>query len=108
MTINDILDGLVGDITDMDEPEVIKRSENTWLIDGKLAFFEFIHEFGIEDYDITGAQFISIAGFVINQLKEIPKKGDSFDWAGYHFEIVDMDGNRINKIFLQNPDLKVK
>ena len=100
VTINDILDGLVGDITDMDEPEVIKRSDNSWLIDGKLAFFEFIHEFEIEDYDFTGAQFHSIAGFVIHQMKEIPKTGDSFDWGGYHFEIVDMDSNRIDKILL--------
>lgn len=100
ITINDILDGLVGDITDMDEPEVIKRSDNSWLIDGKLAFFEFIHEFEIADYDFTGAQFHSIAGFVIHQLKEIPKKGDSFDWGGYHFEIMKMDGNRIDKIHL--------
>jgi len=100
ITINDILDGLVGDITDMDEPEVIKRPDNKWLIDGKLAFFEFIHEFEIEDYDFTGAQFHSIAGFVIHQLKEIPKTGDSFNWGGYHFEIADMDGNRIDKILL--------
>jgi putative hemolysin len=100
VTINDILDGLVGDITDMDEPEVIKRSENTWLIDGKLAFFEFIHEFEIENYDFSGAQFNSIAGFLINQLKEIPKTGDSLDWGGYHFEIAKMDGNRIDQILL--------
>jgi putative hemolysin len=100
ITINDILDGLVGDITDMDEPEVIKRADGTWLIDGKLAFFEFIHEFEIDDYDFTDVQFHSIAGFVIHQLKEIPKKGDSFDWGGYHFEIIDMDGNRIDKILL--------
>ncbi len=93
VTINDILDGLVGDITDMDEPEVIKRPDGSWLIDGKLAFFEFIHEFEIEDYDFTGVQFDSIAGFAIYQLKEIPKTGDSFDWDRYHFEIVKMDGN---------------
>jgi len=100
VTINDILDGLVGDITDMDEPEVIKRSDGSWLIDGKLAFFEFIHEFEIEEYDFTDVQFHSIAGFVIHQLKEIPKPGDSFDWGGYHFEISEMDGNRIDKIIL--------
>ena len=100
VTLNDILDGLVGDITDMDEPEVIQRSENSWLIDGKLAFFEFIHEFEVEDYDPAYTQFHSIAGFVIHQLKEIPKTGDSFTWGGYIFEIVDMDGNRIDKILL--------
>jgi putative hemolysin len=100
VTINDILDGLVGDITDMDEPEVLQRSENTWLIDGKLAFFEFVHEFEIEDYDFTDSQFHSIAGFAIHQLKEIPKSGDAFDWGGYHFEIAEMDSNRIDKILL--------
>ncbi|MCX6243547.1 MAG: hemolysin family protein [Bacteroidetes bacterium] len=100
ITLNDILDGLVGDITDMDEPEVIQRSEDSWLIDGKLAFFEFIHEFEVEDYDPAYAQFHSIAGFVIHQLREIPKTGDSFTWGGYRFEIVDMDRNRIDKILL--------
>jgi putative hemolysin len=100
VTLNDILDGLVGDITDMDEPEVIRRSENSWLIDGKLAFFEFIHEFEVDDYDPAYSQFHSIAGFVIHQLKEIPKTGDSFSWGGYTFEIVEMDRNRIDKILL--------
>jgi putative hemolysin len=100
VTLNDILDGLVGDITDMDDPEVFKRPDGSWLIDGKLAFFEFIHEFEIEDYSVDDAQFHSIAGFVIHQLKEIPKTGDTFTWNGYRFEIIDMDGNRIDKILL--------
>jgi putative hemolysin len=100
ITLNDILDGLVGDITDMDEPEVIKQSENSWLIDGKLAFFEFLHEFEIDNDDFTDAQFHTIGGFVIHQLKAIPTTGTTFVWNGYHFEIVDMDGNRIDKILL--------
>jgi putative hemolysin len=100
ITLNDIMDGLVGDITDMDEPEVIQRSEDSWLIDGKLAFFEFLHEFEIDNDDFTDAQFHTIGGFVIHQLKEIPATGTTFDWNGYHFEIVDMDGNRIDKILL--------
>jgi len=104
VTINDILDGLVGDITDMDEPEVIRRSETTWLVDGKLAFFEFLHEFEIESSDIRDPRFHSIAGFIIHQLKKIPKTEDSFDWEGYHFEIVEMDGNRVDKILLTKLD----
>ncbi len=100
ITLNDIMDGLVGDITDMDEPEVIQRSEDSWLIDGKLAFFEFLHEFEIHNDDFTDAQFHTIGGFVIHQLQAIPKTGTTFDWNGYRFEIVDMDGNRIDKIML--------
>lgn len=100
VTNNDILDALVGDITETDEPEVIKRSDNSWLIDGRLAFFEFIHEFEIETYDYSEGHFDSIGGFVIHQLNAIPKTGDHFIWNGYNFEIVDMDGNRIDKILL--------
>jgi putative hemolysin len=100
ITLNDIMDGLVGDITDVEEPEVIQRSENSWLIDGKLAFFEFLHEFEIDTEDFADAQFHTIGGFVIHQLKAIPATGATFEWNGYHFEIVDMDGNRIDKILL--------
>jgi putative hemolysin len=90
----------VGDMTETDEPEIFKRTENTWLIDGRLAFFEFIHEFEIEDYDSSNVSFHSIGGFVIQQMNAIPRSGDSFEWHGYHFEIVDMDGNRVDKILL--------
>lgn len=100
VTINDILDGLVGDITDPDEPEIIQRADGSWLVDGKLAFFEFLHEFEIEDFDATDDQFHSLAGFVINRLNEIPKTGDTFEWGGFRFEIVDMDGNRVDKILV--------
>ncbi|MGE5425010.1 MAG: hemolysin family protein [Syntrophothermus sp.] len=100
VTINDILDGLVGDITDTDEPEIIQREDGSWLIDGQLAFFEFIHEFEIENYDYSQDQFHSLGGFAIHELKSIPRAGDSFSWNGYHFEIMDMDGNRVDKILL--------
>lgn len=100
VTINDILDGLVGDITDTDEPEIVEREDGTWLIDGQLAFFEFIHEFEIENYDYSQDQFHSMGGFAIHELKSIPKAGDRFDWNGFRFEIIDMDGNRVDKILL--------
>ena len=100
VTLIDILDALVGDITESDEPEIIKRSENSWFIDGKMAFFEFLHEFDIETFDYNKEHFHSIGGFVIHQLNSIPRSGDNFDWQGYHFEIADMDGNRVDKILL--------
>jgi putative hemolysin len=100
VTINDIMDALVGDITETDEPEIIRRSEVSWLIDGKLAFFEFLHEFDIEAYNYSKDNFNSIGGFVIHQLKTIPAKGDKFQWNDFIFEITDMDGNRVDKILL--------
>jgi len=107
VTINDILDGLVGDITDdPNEPEITQRADGTWLIDGKMAFFEFIHEFEIDSYDFSKDQFHSLGGFVIHKLNEIPKTGDTFDWGGFRFEIMDMDGNRVDKILLTRLETK--
>lgn len=100
VTINDIMDALVGDITDTDEPEIIKRNDNSWYIDGKLAFFEFLHEFDIESFDYSKDNFHSVGGFIIYKLNKIPKSGDKFEWNGFLFEIVDMDGNRVDKILL--------
>jgi putative hemolysin len=100
VTINDILDGLVGDITDPDEPEIVERADGSWLIDGKMAFFEFIHEFEIDSYDFSRDQFHSLGGFAVHKLNEIPRTGDTFNWGGFHFEILDMDGNRVDKILL--------
>jgi putative hemolysin len=100
VTINDILDALVGDITETDEPEIIQRTADTWLLDGKLAFFEFLHEFEIENFDYSKENFNSIGGFVIHELRTIPKTGDKFQWNNFIFEIVDMDGHRVDKILL--------
>ncbi|MDP4282048.1 MAG: hemolysin family protein [Bacteroidota bacterium] len=100
VSITDILDGLVGDITQTDQPEVIHRTDGSWLIDGRLAFFEFLHEFEIDTSDFSQAQFQTMGGFMVHKLKMIPKEGDCFEWAGYRFEIIDMDGNRVDKILL--------
>ncbi len=106
VTLNDILDALVGDITDMDDPEVVQRADGTWLIDGKMAFFEFLHEFEIENFDYSRAQFHSLGGLAVHELNSIPNTGDTFEWNGYRFEIVDMDGNRVDKILLTKIDPK--
>jgi putative hemolysin len=99
IVMNDILDALVGDLTGDDAPQIIKRDDRSWLIDGRLAFFEFLHEFDIREAN-PSTGFHTISGLVIHVLKRIPKAGDKFEWGGYLFEIVDMDGNRIDKILM--------
>jgi putative hemolysin len=99
IVMNDILDALVGDITQDDTAHIVARGHDSWLIDGRLPFFEFLHEFGIRQ-DGSQAGFHTISGLVISVLKRIPQTGDKFEWQGYQFEIVDMDGNRIDKILL--------
>lgn len=86
---------------DENEISIIKREENSYLIDAMLPFEEFLQYFEIEDVDPSDkAGFHSIAGFILHLSKQIPATGDRFTWKNYEFEVVDMDGNRIDKLLL--------
>jgi putative hemolysin len=103
VTMNDILDALVGDISETNEYEfeIVRREDGSFLIDASLPFDEFLLEFELEinnRKDYTG--FDTMGGFALEILQEIPDTGDLFDWEGYRFEIVDMDKNRIDKILV--------
>jgi putative hemolysin len=104
ITMNDIMDALVGDISEENEfeYEITPRDDGSFLIDASLPFDEFLNEFeiGINNRkDYTG--FDTMGGFALEILQEIPDTGDKFTWEGYEFEIIDMDKNRIDKILVQ-------
>jgi putative hemolysin len=103
VTMNDILDALVGDISETNEFEfeIFKREDGSFLIDASLPFDEFLQEFELEinnRKDYSG--FDTMGGFALEILQEIPNTGDHFDWEGFRFEIVDMDKNRVDKILV--------
>jgi putative hemolysin len=103
VTMNDILDALVGDIsvTDEFEYEITPREDGSYLIDASLPFDDFLNEFEIElpnRKEYTG--FDTMGGFALDIFKEIPKVSDKFEWNGFSFEIIDMDKNRIDKILV--------
>lgn len=103
ITLNDILDAIVGDMPQPDEDkyEVVKRADGSFLIDAKMSFYDFLLQMDKSAWLNEEDQlFDTLAGFILNQLKEIPSTGDTFDWRGFRFEIVDMDGNRIDKILV--------
>lgn len=107
VTMNDIMDALVGDISETNEFEydITEREDGSFLIDAALPFDDFLYEFEISinnRKEYTG--FDTMGGFALEILKEIPDTGDSFDWEGYRFEIVDMDKNRIDKMLVQKID----
>ena len=104
ITLNDILDALVGDISVDDEFEydIHEREDGSFLVDASLPFDDFLSHFEIsinnrKDYN----DFDTLGGFALNILKEIPDTGDTFEWEDYKFEIVDLDKNRIDKILIQ-------
>ncbi len=105
VTLNDILDALVGDINDEDESdyEIQPREDGSFLIDAQLPFEDFLSHFDIslsthDRRELTG--FDTLGGFALHIIKDIPKTGEIFTWHHYRFEIVDMDKSRIDKIMM--------
>lgn len=104
VTLNDLMEGIVGDLPSVDdeeEPLVVTRDDGSWLVDGGLdldAFTELI------DHDIFGidqeGRYHTLAGFVMHVLERIPREADHFEWQGYRFEVMDMDGKRVDKLLV--------
>ncbi|MEI6683573.1 MAG: hemolysin family protein [Bacteroidota bacterium] len=103
VTLNDILEALVGDFNEPnpDEPQINLRDDGSWLADGQMSFYEFAYEFNIQGFDKNKVKFDTLAGLAMSILKHIPKPGEKFNWKEYEFEIVDLDGNRIDKLIIK-------
>jgi len=109
VTMNDILDALVGDISETNEfeYEIIEREDGSFLIDASLPFDDFLSEFEIDlpnRKEYSG--FDTMGGFALHILKEIPTTGEKFYWQDFVFEIMDMDKNRVDKMLVSktNPE----
>ncbi len=106
ITPYDILNELVGDVANIgdepnDEEDILVRDDGSWSFDGMLDIEEFKDTIGVRELpDEERVGYQTLAGFILSYLGSIPAVGDSFDWNGFHFEIVDMDGLRIDRIFV--------
>ena len=102
ITLKDILGGLVGTIEGSNnEPEIIKRSDSdSWLVDGQCTFYNFLSYFDQEDLYESNSTYNTVGGLILELLEHIPQSGEKVDWKGFHFEIVDMDGARIDKVLV--------
>ena len=104
LTLNDILEAIVGDVpqTGQDEYEIVERTDGSYLVDAQITFYDFLSRFDKTQWMNEGEhEFDTIAGFVLHELERIPKTGDTFEWRGFEFEIVDMDGQRIDKLLVK-------
>ena len=103
LTSTDLLFGLVGELPEgrPDQLRIVRRSDGSWLIDGGLPVQQLKELLKLNELprEETGA-FQTIAGFVIDNLRNIPSEGDHFDYRDYRFEVVDMDGRRIDKVLV--------
>jgi putative hemolysin len=103
ITLNDILEAIVGDIpqTDVEDYEIVQREDGSYLVDAQIPFYNFLTKFEKTEWMNEGEKdFDTMAGFILHQLQRIPKPGDSLEWRGFHFEIIDMDAQRIDKVLV--------
>jgi putative hemolysin len=100
ITIYDILEAIVGDIPSVDEaeePMAVQRKDGSWLLDGLLPMDRFKELFAVGEVPEEGS-YQTLGGFIMMHLGRIPSAADSFEWGNVRLEVVDMDGNRIDKV----------
>jgi len=103
ITARDILRAIVGEMPEEedDEYEILKRKDGSFIIDGQIQFYDFLTYFNKTQWINEGEnEFDTLAGFILHELERIPAEGDTFEWNGFSFEIVDMDGQRIDKVIV--------
>jgi putative hemolysin len=96
----------VGDIhagPHLDEPRIVQRDDGSWLIDGLMPVVELHDLLAIEAFpgEEEGA-FETLGGYLMSALDRIPQPSDHVEWADLRFEVVDMDGNRVDKVLVSH------
>lgn len=101
ITMSDILEALVGDISEFysEEFTLEKRDENSWMVDGHYPLPDFLSQFGMEEF-IKDYEANTVAGLIIHELGRLPKLSEKIRWENFEFEIMDMDGPKIDKVML--------
>jgi putative hemolysin len=104
VTLDDILEAIVGDLpsTDDEDDQAVQREDGSWLLDGMMAVEEFRELFDLDD-ELPGelrGNYHTLGGFIITHLGRIPRTSDHFEWNQMRFEVMDMDGNRVDKILV--------
>jgi putative hemolysin len=104
VTLTDILEAIVGDIPGLDvegdEPEALQREDGSWLFDGMMSVDELLLLLDLDELPEEDAGYETVGGLVMAQLDRIPALGDKFEWDNFRFEVVDMDGHRVDKVLV--------
>jgi putative hemolysin len=103
ITINDIMEEIVGDFATNGIPKqsAFQRDDGSWLLDGRLTTVEFTSVLNLKELpEDDKSIYQTLAGFMIKRLEKLPSVGDKFEYGDYIFEVVDMDGKRVDEILV--------
>lgn len=110
ITLTDILSAMMGDLAPDDgeetEAQIIQRKDGSWLVDGIVTVERFKEQFNLDLLDTPDHEkhsYQTLGGFIMTQLERIPQSSDQLEWRGVRFEVVDMDGRRVDKVLVTLP-----
>jgi putative hemolysin len=98
LTVHDIIEEIVGQI-ELEEPQATQRQDGSWLLDGMLEVDEFKEIFNLPILPHED-EYETLSGFVMLSLGRVPQAADNFEWHGLRFEVIDMDGRRVDKVLV--------
>jgi putative hemolysin len=113
VTLHDVLEAIVGDVHSLGEPveiQITPREDGSWLVDGDTPVEKLKDILDIDSFPgEEEGYYRTIAGFIMYILQRIPKTGAHVEYKGWRYEVLDMDGNRIDKVLiLQSPAKTIK
>ena len=100
VTPTDVLTAIAGDLPELageEEPDAVRREDGSWLLDGRMPIDDAERTLDVEDMR-QDDDFETVAGFVLAQLGRVPAVGESLEWNGWRFEVIDLDGHRVDKV----------
>lgn len=103
VTLIDMMEAIVGDIPTLEEiaePPIVQREDGSYLVEGYLDVEELEELLEVDELPEEG-DYQTLGGFVVLMIGRLPRVGDFVDWQGFRFEVVDMDGNRVDKVLIQ-------
>ena len=102
ITLNDILEALVGDASDFykDDFKLIEREDGSWLVDGHYSLHDFMTFFELDEL-INDYEVNTVSGLIMTELSRIPKEGEKLLWQKFELEVIDMDGVKIDKVIVR-------
>ena len=103
ITLNDILEALVGNAADFykEDFQLVAREDGTWLVDGHYSLHDFLTYFELDDL-ISDYEVTTVSGLIMTELSYIPKQGEKLIWNQFELEIIDMDGVKIDKVMVKS------
>jgi putative hemolysin len=101
VTLHDLLRAMVGELPTHEDQEspAVRREDGSWLLEGRLSIAELADHLDLTTAAVEELEsFQTLGGFVMGRIGHVPATGDRVEWAGWHFEVIDMDNRRIDKV----------